>query len=458
MNIRMRHIRAGLGAALLASMMVTSGCKATPEHLTRWENRERSEEMFAKHLKDPDADHAVRVRALELLVKQWRYSSPMFRDGLIRDIPDPEGRESVVRDALPAIEKLFRSENETQRIYTRDALFSMRRQVESEGNLQAIDALLAEWLREDWVKNPCREIGGVRASQIFDLVGRENSEPLLVSVFDQGDWEKTYCALDNTKDLLWRPVSSPVASSLLAFWDKGAVPDGLQHRVKFLDELYTFAALPVVREWAFAKIRDEEVSTNDRGIMVALLSRSWVPEDLPKYKDMLKNADLYRWEAVRSLVTMQGAEGLDVALTNLPVDSDYAFWNGARRNNGFGEATNFVCGIPKMTESFEDMRPILARHAASMDNIYARAISIHCLGTLGDEASAATLDAIKRALNKTTDLEIPFWRVDEAMTVSQLIDQSIASIQTRVAAAAAAGAVEPAADAPAADAPAPTED
>lgn len=442
MKIRMPRIHTGLGVALIASVMLTSGCKATPERLDRWENRERSEEMFVGHLQNPDDDHAVRVRALELLVKQWRYSAPMFRDGVLTNIPDAEGRESVVRDALPAIEKLFRSENETQRIYTRDALFSMRRQVTSAENLKAIDALLVEWLREDWAANPCREIGGVRASQIFDMVGREGTEPLLVSVFDQGDWEKAYCALDNTKDLAWRPESAPVASSLLGFWDKGLVPEGLQNRVKFLDELSTFSALPVVREWAFEKIRDENVPTNDRGVMVALLARSWVPEDLPKYKDMLKNADLYRWEAVRSLIAMQSADGLEVALSGLPVDSDYAFWNGARRSSGFGEAANFVCGIPQMKEKPGEMLPVLARHASSADNIYARAISIHCMGALGDASTVAQLQEIKRGLSKATDVAVPFWQADGEMSVSQLIDASVATIQERAAAAAAAPTAE----------------
>lgn len=448
MKIGTSRARSVIVVALAGSMLFASGCKATPEHLERWENREGSEEMFQKHLQNPKADDAVRIRALELLAKQWRYSSTMFRDGLLTNIPDADGRERVVAAALPTIAANLTSEDETARVYARDALFTIRRQLTSDANIAAIDGYLNDWLSQDWAKDPCREIGGVRAAQIFNTLGQESSQDALVSIFDQGDWEKTYCALQNTKDVSWRPESEPIASSLLGFWDRGLVPEGFQSRVSFLDELSTFSKLPNVREWAFSKVRDETLNTNDRGVMVALLSRSWVPEDLPKYQAMLNNADLYRWEAVRALITMQNEEGLKVALTNLPAESDYAFWDGARRTNGFHEASKFVCSLPRMKELPDAMRPVLESQA-SEGHIYARAISIHCLGTLGNANSITVLESIKSGLARPDDVPVPFWSSEGDVLLSELIDASIQKLQEAEAAAKAVNEGQAPTDAPA---------
>ena len=450
-------MRSVIVAVLLASMLFASGCKATPEHLDRWENREGSEEMFKKHLLNPDADDAVRVRALELLAKQWRYSSTMFRDGLLSEMPDTDARERIVATALPSISQGLASEDETTRVYARDALFTIRRQITSEANIEKVDVQLKSWLSKEWTADPCREIGGVRAAQIFNELGQEKTQDILAGLFDEGEWEKTYCGLQNTKNVSWRAESEPVASALLGFWDRGLVPEGFQSRVAFLDELSTFAALEPVRNWAFSKIRDETLATNDRGIMVALLSRTWVDSDLPKYKEMLNNADLYRWEAVRALITMQNEKGLELALTNLPAESDYAFWDGARRTNGFNQAAQFVCNLPRMKEMPEKMRPVLEKQAEE-GHLYARAISIECLGTLGDENSIAKLQAIKAGISRADDLVIPFWSADSEVSLTQAIDNAILKIQEAAAAAEAAKAViAAAAEAPAEGEDAPAE-
>lgn len=450
MKIRMSRMRTFIVVALAGSIFFASGCKATPEHLERWENREGSEEMFEKHLHNPNADDAVRVRALELLAKQYRYSSTMFRDGLLSKMPDEDGRERVVKTALPTIVQGLKSEDETTRIYTRDALFHMQRQVESQENLDAISEQLSAWLRNDWASDPCREIGGVRAAQLFNEIGQEKTEAVLVEIFDEGDWEKTFCTLQNTGDVEWRSESTPVATAMLGFWDRGLVPEGLQNRVSFLDQLATFSSLPVVRDWAFTKVRDETLPTNDRGIMVALLSRSWSPEDLPKYQEMLGNTDLYRWEAVRALITLQDAEGLKIALENLPAESDYAFWDGARRTNGFNQATQFVCNLPHMKEKADEMRPVLVEQAQN-GHLYAQAIASYCLGTHGDDEAIATLQTFRASLGRANDPVIPFWSNEGTTQLSQIIDEAVVKHQEAKAAAEQAAAEKAAAEQAAAE-------
>lgn len=439
MKIGTSHLRAFMVAVLALFILSTVGCKATVEHLERWENREGSEEMYKKHLQDPNADEEVRVRALELLVKQWRYSSTYFRDGLLTEMPDKDGRERVVAGALPTIAEGLKAEDETTRVYTRDALYAMAQQVESDANTEAIHTLIKQWLSTEWTENPCRTIGGTRAAQLLNLIGREQGEDVLIGIFDGGDWEKAFCALENTKDVEWRSESTTVASSLLGFWDRGLVPEGPQQRVSFLDQLYTFAALPNVREWAFTKIRDEELSAFDRGILVAFLARSQTEEDVPRYLEMLNNEDLFRWEGARSVTTLKGAEGLKMTLTNLPAESDYAFWDGARRLNGFNQGATSLCGIPAMTEKPEDMRPVLVEQAEN-GHIYARAISIHCLATLGDDASIAELQRIDAGISRQENVAVPFWSVDGDVALKDLIATSIQTYNDAKAAEAAAAA------------------
>lgn len=443
-----QRIRKGLLGIVAASLLMTAACQPTPETVDRWANREGSEARFIGYLQNPEVETDTRVRALEQLINQWRYSANDFRDA-VSGIEDEAAREDIVARALPAIVERYNGEydSETPRIHTRDALFSLRRQISGQPNIDAIDAQLVDWLKKDWSNNPCREIGGIRERQIFEEVGREKTEGILVALIDSGDWDKVYCALQNTGGVTWRGESKPVAESLLAFWDKNSVPDSFQHQVSFIDHLVTFAALPEVRSWSFEKIRGADVPTNVRGLLVALLSRTWSDQDLAGYQELLKNEDIYRWEAVRAMTTLKGPEGLDLAFSNLPAESDYAFWDGARRNGGFGSATKYVCtSIAKIKESPADFIPVFEKWAEQSEHIYARTISIYCLGEHGDASTVAKLQTLRGVVSRT-DAAIPFWSNDETLNLSGLVDQAIESINTRVAAEAAAAAAAQAAPA-----------
>src|SRR5690625_6389486 len=113
--------------ALLSGLLFGTGCTNSPEGLAKWENRPGSEELFIKRLQDPRMSDDTRVRALDLLVKQWRYSSDLMRQGVVAEISEEDGRERIVRKTLPAIQKRYNTDDETVRVRTRDALYTDRK-------------------------------------------------------------------------------------------------------------------------------------------------------------------------------------------------------------------------------------------------------------------------------------------------------------------------------------------
>lgn len=435
MKIGSPQLRIALAFVFIGVLFTLNGCTNSPEGLDRWANRPGSEELFIKRLQDPKMDDATRAHALELLVEQWRYSADLVRKDVISDIPEENGRERVVAKAIPQIEKYFKTDDKTQRIQTRDAIYTVRKQVTSQENIDKLDGLLIGWLQSDWTANPCEEIGTTRASGIFNTIGQKKGEPILVGVFDEGSWEKTYCALTNTDNVEWRNESTQVAEALLGFWDRGIVPEDMQNQVTYFDFLYTFAKLPAVRKWSFSKMRDEKISENHRGIITKILAKSATEEDLPMYKDMLNNTDIYRWEALRVFVHVKGAAGLDEALSALPEESDYAYWNKARRLNGLKSAADFVCTIGEIEdpENTQDMKAVFLKHAkGNAGNIWSRAISTYCLGYIGDESDFKTLESLKSSGD--TSAMVSFWSSDAnndagAVTIKEVIDDTIEKLK-----------------------------
>lgn len=422
--------------AFISASFVISGCTNTPEGLSKWENRPGSEELFIKRLKDPDMTDETRVRALELLVKQWRYSSDMIRQGVISDISEEDGRERIVAQTLPKIDAIYQTDDEAVRVSTRDAYVAIRRQVTDEQNIEKIDDALLEWLKKDWSAEPCKDIGSVRAAGLFNMLGQEKSEDILANIINEGDWGKTFCALNNTEQVEWRSDSEVTADAMLSFWDRGLVPEDANNRITFLDNLFTFASLPNVRDWAFTKLRDEKISANDRGIIVAILARTGIEEDYPKYKAMLDNTDIYRWEAVRAMTQVKGAEGFDDALNSLPVESTYGFWDGALRRNGHQQAASYICALKQLKEVQDDVLPVLVKHAKEQENVFARSIAIHCLGALGTEAHLDTLAELKND-RANQRIDVMFWSLDGnpndgTVPLVEIIDQAIGNLTTKL--------------------------
>lgn len=429
-------LRLVLLLAFISGSLVLSGCTNTPEGLSKWENREGSEELFIKRLQDPKMSDETRARALELLVKQWRYSSDLMRKGAISDISEEDGRERIVAKTFPKLQAIYDTDDESTRVGTRDAFYTLRRQVTDEENIQRIDNALLEWLKKDWSNEPCKDIGSVRAAGIFNTIGQEGSEDILANLINEGDWEKTYCALNNTEQVEWRSDSEVIADAMLSFWDRGLVPEDANNRVTFLDNLFTFAKLPTVREWAFTKLRDEKISTNDRGIIVAILARTSIEEDYDKYKAMLDNTDIYRWESMRAMTQIKGAEGFEDALNSLPEESTYGFWDGALRRNGHQQAASYICSLKQLKEVRKDVLPVLVKQANEQENVFARTIAIHCLGALGTQSQLDTLAQLKNARDNQR-VSVPFWSLDGdpndgTVPLSEIIDQAIGNLTTKL--------------------------
>lgn len=444
----------GATMILAATLMLASvGCEVTPEKLDRWANREGSEEMFIEYLEDPETSYEVKVRAVELLVDQWRYSGPMIRNGALDDVPE-DTLSSAVDGAMAHFETTFESGERVDQVRVRDAIFYLRPLVTDQEVRQQLDDMIIGWLRNDWASNPCVEVGGVTSGQMLNRLGQEQGEPILNEVLSEGGYEPLMCALNNTENVEWRSESEVLGTTLINRWDSWAeddLPDATQPRISFLDQLSNFAELEPVRVWLFEKFLDQEINPVYRNYMADLIADTRVEADRERYLPMLNNNDTYRWVAVEALTEMApaNAEGLLLALNNLPsvpenpeeADTvDYAFWNGSRQADGLRSAANAICNLEAVTGQADNVRGPLMENI-NIENPYARAVLIRCLGTTGNAETIEALTAYKEGLDNTTNLEIPYWSGDVPTLgrtmMETIIDESITMIQERAAAAAA---------------------
>ena len=96
-----RSVLSALALALLAPL-VLGACEPTPAYLQRWANTPESEDRFEEYLLDETLSHEVHVKALELLLEQWQYSSSkLVNGGIVRDMR-PIAERDATRDAAPA--------------------------------------------------------------------------------------------------------------------------------------------------------------------------------------------------------------------------------------------------------------------------------------------------------------------------------------------------------------------
>lgn len=424
----MNRFRSSLRRLAVVSLfaLIAIACEPTPAYLERWANREGSEDMFAGYLQDPDVSHEVHVKALELLVDQWQYSSGMFVNGqVLRDMPDPAERDATIRDVLPHVRERFA--NEETHGAARDAAYMIRQGTDDQAIRGQIDELLLGYVNDQW--SPCVETSTlVNPSQIMTMLGRERVEGRLAQTVRDGEFTDVLCQIRNLRNVEWLPQSEVVATALVERWRAGNISDQAQWNYEVLEHMVQYRDLEVMRDWMFETAALDDVDPNHKNLILTVLRDNPREDDVQRYVGMLGNQSYTRWSAFKTIVDRQGSAGLELALTNLPADSEYGFFEGAVQEDGFKQVSEeVVCTITKLGELGDNARQVFERHVSS-DNPYTQALSITCLKRYGDAQTITTLTEYRDTLGGDP-IAVPRFG---GQSLQELLDEAIASIQERI--------------------------
>jgi len=463
--MKRRRLLPWLASALVLASLALGGCEPTPGYLERWANTEGSEEMFTGYLQDPELSHEVHVKALELLIDQWEYSSGLFTSGeLLGGMPDPAERDATIMDVVPHLQARY--DNPETRGHTMDALYHIRRSTDSNEVHQAIDGILVGWVTNAW--EPCLERGGmVSTPQLFTVLGAGPVKPRILHFINEGRFEDVICLVrGRMADVDWLAQQEDIAMAYTERWDaehqynvelaaqivaarsgeevegsgeEAFDPDHAESRYngrmpllfELLEHTFQFRDLDAYRNWLFESVAQEGLDPLFKNAMLDLLNRNPRDDDGPRYVELLQAPRLTRWAAFQTLVDRQSSEGLTMALDNLPNDASLHYIGGGFPDDGFKTiAEDVLCSIGSIEELGDNARRVFEERI-NAENPYVRSLSITCLQRYGDAQTIETLRAALEALGRD---EVPVPGFGEGVTFQSLIEESITAIETRLAA------------------------
>lgn len=415
---------------LVAAGALTGGCEPTPAFLEEWANTNGSEERFAAYLRDPSVSHEVRVKALELLIRQWTYSTNMFSDGaVLRDIPDPGERDAVIRDVLPLITPGLRADTGVANI--RDALIALRAGTDSAAVQAEVDAALALYINEIW--SPCLVTSGAGSAEaLLNLLSPSQVLPRLMSVMRESTPTDLDCFISNINDVAWFATSAEMAQAYVDRYNAGTITDHPQARYTFAEYSVEFSGVPAIREFYFTKIAEPTVDPLHLNFMLDALAQNPQPEDSARYVTLLTVPNLIRWTAFDMLIKLGGSGGLEQGLSSLPASGAMNYYDGAMLPNGFKlAAENIACNRPRLSELGDYARQAFERHLDDA-NQNTRSLSLVCLKAHGNAQTVTRLTEWVAALGSAP---VPTPEGFGGISYQELGAEVTQAIQTRLAAA-----------------------
>lgn len=425
-----RRARFALPLLLLALGAGLPACEPTPEYIERYANTEDSEARFADYIKDPKVSQAVRVRALELLFDQWQYSSSMFVSGrVVRDIPDAELRQQTLRDFLPFLRTRFAAE--ATEIQARDAAFHLRSATDNREIRGQYAELLVEWLTTKW--EPCRERpGALPPSMILSAVPAESVVPTLVERIRTGEIPDVECqrrAME--REVEWVFGNEALATAWMERWNgaNGRLVENNQLNFTLFEHITRYIEQPAVRDWLFAMLANPESDPLYTNAALEVVSARPADGDLDRFAGLLGAPRNIRWAAFKKIIEAEGSSGLRRALSAMPAQSDYRYYDGEMVDNGFElAARNVVCAIPRLEELRDNARQQFEAFIRS-DNTPARLLSIVCLERFGDAQTVTNLTTVLTELGPEPVAAPGFGEA----SLQDVITATITRIQARLA-------------------------
>ena len=414
---------------LVAAGALVGGCEPTPAFLEQWANTDGSEERFAGYLRDPSVSHEVRVKALELLIRQWTYSTNMFSGGaLLREMPDPAERDAVIRDVLPLITPELREERGVASV--REALVALREGTDTAAVQAEIDAALATYINEIW--SPCLVTSGAGSAEaLLNLLPPALVLARLTSIMRESTPADLDCFVSNINDVAWFATSAEMAQAYVERYNAGTITDHPQARYTFAEYSVEFSGVPAIREFYFTKIAEPTVDPLHLNFMLDALAQNPQPEDRARYVTLLSVPNLIRWTAFDMLIKLGGSEGLEQGLSSLPDSGPFNYYDGEMLPNGFKlAAENIACNRPRLSELGDYARQAFERHLDDA-NQNSRALSLVCLKAHGNAQTVTRLTEWVAALGSAP---VPTPEGFGGISYQELGAEVIQAIQTRLAA------------------------
>ncbi len=410
-------------------LLALGACAPTPGYLERWANRDGSEEMFAGFLHNPDVTQEVRDKALQLLIDQWQYSSSLFLNGrVLREVPDPAHRDAAIAANIGRLSERY--ENAETRSAARDATYQIRYGTDSAELHAQLDEILLRYVNRDW--SPCVESGGAVAnSQVFLTLGAGRAAPRILTVINEGSVDDVMCVMRTIGNVPWITESAEIGAALTARWDAGRISDVPQFNFEILEFLMRFRTVPAVRDWFFARLADPAFDPTFKNAVLDHLGRTPAEGDVDRYVPLLANTTYTRWSAAQAILDAGGSDGLRAVLQRLPADSEYAYYDGQVRPDGFRSVADRVfCPIGKLRELGDNARRVFEESLA-LESMPARALSLSCLKVFGDAQTVGVVTTWAEGLGR---VGIPVPGFGEGTTLQSLVGETVAAIQERLAA------------------------
>ena len=414
--------------SMAVAVVALSACEPTPGYLERWANTPGSEDKFVEYLHDRSLSHDVHVTALALLIEQWDYSASRLYNGeVLAPIEDVATRDRILADATPRLRELY-DQGEAWTYKMRDAAFHLRGATENPEVLAGLDAVIIDWINNHW--DPCQlGLGVVQTSALLGVAGPENAQPKVLEIIGEAAFDRVLCFGRDVTSLDWIYTSDEVAQAYIDRWTNGPVSDNTQLRFEFFEHIIRFRNVGIVRTWMFEQISGDEMDALFKNAILDALSDDPSDEDIAAYIGLLSNETYARWSAFQTIVDARGSDGLEMALTNLPAEGEFGFYDGAVRPDGLKSVTaNFLCELTKLVDLGDNARSVFERHIAD-ENINARLISIACLARFGERSTITRLTEARDALGRAP---VPAPGFGAEASVQGVIDETIAAITTRL--------------------------
>jgi hypothetical protein len=400
--------------------MVTllAACKVTVNDFEKWRNRERSEAQFVEWMLDPEVGPEIRQKAIEMLFEQCCCSVCEGADFLpeVAKLPQAQ-RDRAILDAVPRITELYEGatfslgSDSSERLrpeQVRDSVITLMETTETPEVHQALMQIVIRWV-EDYYTPCVTSIGRHPNWRILNMVGPERGLPVVTHFIREGDsFDDIICQNSYLRRVVWmEPSRDLIASAYIERWQNDR-PETAQGQLDLVEAMISVPDSQVLKNWMFQEFLDpdEELTGVVVNAFFNYLETTANASDAPSYARIVEVWDgTVRWVAFERLLDLGGAEGLDLALSSLPVEGDWERYAGRRYANGLERASEYLCDRPRLLEWRDEARQVLERHLTD-ENPVSRAIALDCLKRVGTEASLEAVDAL---VEEEAVAVIPAW-------------------------------------------------
>ncbi|MBN1947154.1 MAG: hypothetical protein JW797_15900 [Bradymonadales bacterium] len=426
-----------LTVMLLALVIGMGACKVTVEDFEKWRNRRGSEEQFIVWMLDEEASDAVRAKAVEMFFEQYNYHGGRALER-VGDLP-ADRRHRAILDACPRIESLYQGVEYSlgggsvvtlQPVRVRDGVITLLQVTQDEAVRTRLLELVQRWLEEHY--RPCvTSVGRHPNSRVLSLVGAERGLPILVHYIREGSFDDLRCQASYLQDVTWsQQTADELAAAYIDRWERSR-PADLQGRIDLVEVMVSVPGSQVLKSWIFQQLTsaDSSLLANFVDAFLEYVRPLASPADIESYGRMLQiyHGNL-RWISFEEMMTLGGAEGLDRALSLLPINRPsvgangesvaaesipWGLWGGEELDDGLKRAADYLCERPVLQEMRDQARPVLEQHGQSQNPV-AQAIAIRCLAEVG---GASTIEPLRSLLRDSRP--IPAWG-DQDNTIGAL--------------------------------------